>query len=54
MRRKKGRLSVEIIEHQGKIISLGLRKLTTKYALCLHVEHIHMKITKKALFIGIS
>ena len=40
MRRKKGGLSVEIIEHQGKIISLGLRKLTTKYALCLHVEHI--------------
>ena len=52
--RKKGGLFVEIVKHQGKIISLGLRKLTTKYALCLHVEHIHMKITKKALFIGIS
>ena len=54
MGRKKGGLLVEIIKHQGKIISLGLRKLTTKYALCLHVEHIHMKITKQALFIGIS
>ena len=48
MGRKKGGLLVEIIKHQGKIISLGLRKLTTKYALCLHVEHIHMKITKKS------
>ena len=46
MRRKKGGLLVEITQHQGKIISLGLRKLTTKYALCLHVEHIHMTITK--------
>ena len=40
MRRKKGGLLVEITQHQGKIISLGLRKLTTKYAHCLHVEHI--------------
>ena len=54
MGRKKGGLLVEMIKHQGKIISLGLRKLTTKYALCLHVEHIHMKITKQALFIEIS
>ena len=41
-------------KHQGKIISLGLRKLTTKYALCLHVEHIHMKITKQSQFNEIS
>ena len=40
MGRKKGGLLVEIVKHQGKIISLGLRKLTTKYALCLHVQHI--------------
>ena len=46
MGRKKGGLLVGIIKHQGKIISLGLRKLTTKYALCLHVEHIHMTVTK--------
>ena len=45
MGRKKGGLLVEIVKHQGKIISLGLRKLTTKYALCLHVQHIYMKIT---------
>ena len=54
MRRKKGGLLVEIIKHQGKIISLGLRKLTTKYALCLHVQHIYMKITKQAQFNEIS
>ena len=50
MGRKKGGLLVEIIKHQGKIISLGLLKLTTKYALCLHVENIYKKITKQALF----
>ena len=54
MGRKKGGLLVEIIKHQGKIISLGLRKLTTKYALCLHVEHIYMKITKEEIFNEIS
>ena len=54
MGRKKGGLLVEIIKHQGKIISLGLRKLTTKYALCLHVQHIYMKITKQAQFKEIS
>ena len=54
MRRKKGGLLVEIIKHQGKIISLGLRKLTTKYALCLHVQHIYMKITKQSQFNEIS
>ena len=48
--RKKGGLLVEIVKHQGKIISLGLRKLTTKYALCLHVE----QITKQALINEIS
>ena len=50
----KGGLLVEIIKHQGKIISLGLRKLTTKYALCLHVRHEYMKITKQAQFNEIS
>ena len=50
MGRKKGGLLVEIIKHQGKIISLGLRKLTTKYALCLHVHHIYMEITEQAQF----
>ena len=54
MGRKKGELLVEIIKHQGKIISLGLRKLTTKYALCLHVQHKYMKITKQAQFNEIS
>ena len=52
MGRKKGGLLVEIVKHQGKIISLGLRKLTTKYALCLHVEHIHMTIKNKHYSLG--